>query len=224
MSTIFERVRSKFQKTQEARAATFSALVAKIVDGKREPPVDEVEAVLVESGRTLDDLEVAVKLATERREWKRLLATCPEWDKRYTANQEALAAELQRFAQLAEEHDARRNRLLSEADEIRAKRPNHQTLQDRLWQSDDHAKHARHAELLEQQRLLRVRMMDLEARAREVEAKPRELGPVRGPDVLTDYQRLIDRAAELRAEAAGLKPEIERLGAEAEALRASSWE
>ena len=69
LTNLFAKIAGRHQERQQARKADFKALV-KAVAEEREPDPEEVERILAESNKTLEDLQRAVELYMKRRALK----------------------------------------------------------------------------------------------------------------------------------------------------------
>ncbi len=69
LTNLFAKIAGRHQERQLARKADFKTLVKSVADGQ-EPDPDEVERVLAETGKTLEDLQHAVELFLKRRALK----------------------------------------------------------------------------------------------------------------------------------------------------------
>ncbi len=65
LTSLFEKITSKQKQREKARVNDFRTLVRTIATGQ-EPDADQVEQVLSESGKSLDDLRAAVELYQRR--------------------------------------------------------------------------------------------------------------------------------------------------------------
>jgi len=76
LTTLFEKVAGKQKQREQARVNDFRSLVAAIANGQ-EPDADRVDAVLYDSGQSLDDLRAAVEQLQKRKAMKAQLDTMP---------------------------------------------------------------------------------------------------------------------------------------------------
>ncbi len=70
LTNLFAKIAGRHQERQQARKADFKSLVQSVANG-HEPDPDEVERVLAETGKTLEDLRHAVELFLKRRARKK---------------------------------------------------------------------------------------------------------------------------------------------------------
>lgn len=154
---------AKLTKRTKARCDTFLSLVRQIADG-REPEITQVEAILVESGKTANDLQKMVTWCLHRRELAAKIARAEgtvEERARVTAKIESLDADLRkaegRHREATAPLVARLRELATfDSDALGAKIELHQSID-----SD-----------------LRARFVDLERREREATRKRDELAEV----------------------------------------------
>lgn len=98
LTTLFEKIAGKQKQRAKARVNDFRALVRSIGTGQ-EPDADQVERVLNESGKSLDDLRAAVELYQQRFAMRTLVNSLPkleaerkEVERQLTKADEALEA------------------------------------------------------------------------------------------------------------------------------------
>jgi predicted nucleic acid-binding Zn-ribbon protein len=98
LTSLFEKIAGKQKQREQARVNDFRALVRTIATGK-EPDADQVERVLSESGKSLDDLRAAVELYQQRFAMRTLVNSLPkleaerkEVERQLTQADEALEA------------------------------------------------------------------------------------------------------------------------------------
>ncbi len=80
LTNLFAKIAGRHQERQLARKADFKSLVKAVADGQ-EPDPDEVERVLAETGKTLEDLQHAVELYLKRRALKATIDQKPKLEK-----------------------------------------------------------------------------------------------------------------------------------------------
>ncbi len=80
LTNLFAKIAGRHQERQQARKADFKALVKSVADGQ-EPDPDEVERILAETGKTLEDLQHAVELFLKRRALKATIDQKPKLQK-----------------------------------------------------------------------------------------------------------------------------------------------
>ncbi len=80
LTNLFAKIAGRHQERQLARKADFKALVNAVADGQ-EPDPDEVERVLTETSKTLEDLQHAVELYLKRRALKATVDQKPKLEK-----------------------------------------------------------------------------------------------------------------------------------------------
>ena len=80
LTNLFAKIAGRHQERQQARKADFKALV-KAVAEEQLPDPDEVERVLAESNKTLEDLQNAVELYLKRRALKATVDQKPKLEK-----------------------------------------------------------------------------------------------------------------------------------------------
>ena len=77
ITNLFEKIAGRQKQREKSRIEDFRGLVQAIANGQK-PDADRVDAVLLESGQTLDDLKAAVELLQNRMESKTKLDTVPK--------------------------------------------------------------------------------------------------------------------------------------------------
>ena len=97
-------------RTKE-RERQFRELVNAIASGDQAPAPVQVEAVLHETGRTVDDLRAAVNLRRQRMAWRRAIDEAAELQPEIDAIIAAVAEENRRFAAVQAEHQGALKRL-----------------------------------------------------------------------------------------------------------------
>ena len=80
LTNLFAKIAGRHQELQLARKADFKALV-KAVAEEQEPDPDEVERILAESNKTLEELQRAVELYLKRRALKATVDQKPKLEK-----------------------------------------------------------------------------------------------------------------------------------------------
>ena len=80
LTNLFAKIAGRHQERQLARKADFKALV-KAVAEEQEPDPEEVERILAESNKTLEDLQRAVELYLKRRALKATVDQKPKLEK-----------------------------------------------------------------------------------------------------------------------------------------------
>ena len=80
LTNLFAKIAGRHQERQLARKADFKALV-KAVAEEQEPDLEEVERILAESNKTLEDLQRAVELYLKRRALKTTVDQKPRLEK-----------------------------------------------------------------------------------------------------------------------------------------------
>ena len=80
LTNLFAKIAGRHQERQQARKADFKSLVKSVADGQ-EPDPDEVERILAETGKTLEDLQHAVELYLKRRALKATIDQKPKLEK-----------------------------------------------------------------------------------------------------------------------------------------------
>jgi DNA repair exonuclease SbcCD ATPase subunit len=109
LSELFASVGERLKAKAEQRAQTFAELVAAVDSGKPPKP-DTIASILEDSGRSVADLQSAVELVRQRRQWE---AEAAEHDAHHAethAVAELLAAEEERYKraliELRQQHTA----------------------------------------------------------------------------------------------------------------------
>lgn len=77
ITNLFEKIAGRQKQREKSRIEDFRGLVRAIANGQ-EPDADRVDAVLRESGQSVDDLKAAVELLQRRTEEKARLDTVPK--------------------------------------------------------------------------------------------------------------------------------------------------
>lgn len=77
LTTLFEKIAGKQKQREQSRINDFRGLVRAIVAGQ-EPDADRVDAVLLDAGKSLDDLKAAVELFQRRMAMKAELDAVPK--------------------------------------------------------------------------------------------------------------------------------------------------
>jgi hypothetical protein len=77
LTSLFEKIAGKQKQREKARVNDFRALVRSIGTGQ-EPDADQVERVLSDAGRSLDDLRAAVELYQKRFGMRTLVNSLPK--------------------------------------------------------------------------------------------------------------------------------------------------
>jgi DNA repair exonuclease SbcCD ATPase subunit len=77
ITNLFEKIAGRQKQREKSRIEDFRSLVRAIAHGE-EPDADRVDAVLLESGQSLEDLKEAVELLQKRMESKAKLDTVPK--------------------------------------------------------------------------------------------------------------------------------------------------
>ena len=80
LTNLFAKIAGRHQERQLARKADFKSLVKSVADGQ-EPDPDEVEGVLAETGKTLEDLQHSVELYLKRRALRATIDQKPKLEK-----------------------------------------------------------------------------------------------------------------------------------------------
>jgi hypothetical protein len=77
LTSLFEKIAGKQKQREQSRINDFRSLVRAIVAGQ-EPDADRVDAVLLDAGKSLDDLKAAIELLHRRKAMKAELDTVPK--------------------------------------------------------------------------------------------------------------------------------------------------
>lgn len=79
IANLFEKIAGRQKQREKSRIDDFRGLVRAIANGQ-EPDADRVDAVLFESGKSLDDLRTSVEQLQKRIEMRAMLDTMPKLD------------------------------------------------------------------------------------------------------------------------------------------------
>ena len=103
LTNLFAKIAGHHQERQQARQADFKSLVQSVANGQ-EPDPEEVERILAESGKTLEDLQHSVELYSKRRALKatidekpKLLKDREQLEKQINQAADALTAAEQKY-------------------------------------------------------------------------------------------------------------------------------
>jgi len=77
LNALLDKIAGRQQDRQKAREADFRKLVVRIADG-HEPDADVIDAIFVDTGRTIEDLRQSVELLQRRREMRRQVDDIPK--------------------------------------------------------------------------------------------------------------------------------------------------
>jgi hypothetical protein len=104
ITNLFEKIAGRQKQREKSRIEDFRGLVRAIANGQ-EPDADRVDAVLLESGQSLDDLKAAVELLQKRMESKAKLDTVPKLE----AEKAELEAKIGKAAEILSAAEAKFN-------------------------------------------------------------------------------------------------------------------
>jgi chromosome segregation ATPase len=104
LNTLLDKIAGRHQQRQQARKADFRSLVAQVADGK-EPDADEVDRILRDNGKTLDDLRAGVEVLLKRRALRQALDQKPKLAK----ERERIEREIEDANRQLEEAETRHN-------------------------------------------------------------------------------------------------------------------
>ena len=134
LSTLIEKVIGKQQERQKARLADFGELVRRIADGK-EPDVEEVDRVLAEAGKSLDELQKAVERLQHRRQLRAQWDGMPALEAEYAEVQSRMTAANKLFEEADKLHTETTFPLSGRLKEIRDACSAAEKAKAELWQT-----------------------------------------------------------------------------------------
>ena len=212
LTTLFERLAGKQHQRRQQQLAGYQDLVAGVATGE-EPDADEVERLLVDAGKSLDDLRHDVERYQHRMALKAMVASLPKLeDERRMINEQIAVAD--RALEAAEkQHDETADPLFERRREIDAAISDAQRASVELLETCDDAEarreaselNAEHQRLEQEQRAQADRASQLERKARaEFDQANRIVG-------LSDADARREVAERYQQEAEAARREVKRL-------------
>jgi DNA repair exonuclease SbcCD ATPase subunit len=101
--TIFEKLANSLAAKKQTAASDFQGLVVELAQGK-EPKPERVEDVLARSGKSLDDLRVAVEKKQHRHALRARIEAVPKHQKEMAQLERQIAVEDEKFNQARDAH------------------------------------------------------------------------------------------------------------------------
>lgn len=189
LTTLLEKIAGKQKARHEARKADFHGLVTQVADGE-EPDTEAVEKVLVENGKTLDDLRAAVELLLKRRELRAAVDAMPALEKEQEALRKQIADADAVVQKAKEECDRKTGPLYFRREQIKEALRDGSSARDKLFHSCDDEKLLAELEEVDAEfTTLGERARDLDNRARHMDSRARE-EQMRAPRAFSEGDRL----------------------------------
>jgi hypothetical protein len=212
LSTLFDKLAGKQRDRRQRHLDSYRDLVAGVATGE-EPDADEVERLLADAGKSLDDLRHDVERYQHRMALKAMVASLPKWEDERRLINEQIAAADQALEAAEKQHDETSDPLFNRRREIDAAISDAQRARVQLIETCDDAEARReasdlnveHQRLEQEQRAQADRASHLEKRARaEFDQADRMVG-------LSDAEARREVAERYQKDAEAARREVKRL-------------
>ena len=226
LTTLFDSISHKQKQRLNARVANYRSLVKQVADGK-DPDADEVDRVLTDNDKTVDDLRTAVELLLKRRELRRALDQKPKLAKERKQIEQQLEKANQQLELAETRHTEITDPLYVRLEEIRlAKTEADRALQELERTCDDEDLIAGLEAVSEQLKTLHTHRARCEKESRELRSsaesdrqETRFVTQTRAEDLRERADRRDARAQEMETELPGLRKQISKAEAREKAIR-----
>lgn len=215
IANLLQRVTSRQKKRERKRRTDYHGMVRQIAEGN-EPATDDVDHLLHDTGKTVDELAADVELMTRRLKWREAYDKKPAFQAEFESMQ-AQIAECDKVLEAAEKkHDDDTNPLYSRMSDakfgLREAEEARRGLADTCMDNDLlKTLEEVNAEL----RVLNTKRYELEREIRELrEQSASDLYETRFTQWPSKIEKLEERAEFRKERAAALEPDLEKVRAE----------